>query len=203
MPSVRLKYFDAKGRAEPVRFMFALDGVDYEDIRYSQEEFAKVKATMPFGQVPVLEVDDITVPHSKAIYTFVAAQHGFLPADNLGRAHVDVVIETISDTDFDSTKWFFEQEELMKHLKDVTFPKMKENLEKILSENNGGLFGDKLSLADVITFSMLHDGLAMFTGKEPGSCSLSDYPLLEGFVARFKALPKIATYLEKRPNTPY
>lgn len=45
MPSVRLKYFDAKGRAEPVRFMFALDGVDYEDIRYSQEEFAKVKAS--------------------------------------------------------------------------------------------------------------------------------------------------------------
>lgn len=39
---------------------------------------------------------------------------GFLPADNVGRAQVDVVIETIGDSDFDVGKWFFEKDEVKK-----------------------------------------------------------------------------------------
>ena len=39
----KLVYFNGKGRAEVTRTMFALAGVEYEDKRYSLEEWGKLK----------------------------------------------------------------------------------------------------------------------------------------------------------------
>lgn len=209
MPVVKLTYFNIRGRAEPVRIMFEMAGVKYEDIRVSREDFETLKPTLPFGQLPVLQVDELILPQSRAIYGFVAAQHGFLPADNVGRAQVDVVIETIGDSDFDVGKWFFEKDEvkkgeLKKHIDDVVFPKMLGHLEKLLSKNKEGkgwFVGDKVTLADVIVFTTVYGGIPSVSLGKPGSYDLSKYPLLQGFVDRFKALPKVAAWLEKRPDT--
>lgn len=43
MPTYRLSYFEARGLGELSRYLFALAGVEYEDKRYSREEWAKVK----------------------------------------------------------------------------------------------------------------------------------------------------------------
>ncbi|KAJ8021965.1 Glutathione S-transferase 4 [Holothuria leucospilota] len=39
MPTFKLIYFKARARAEPIRYMFHLDGVEYEDIRVSAEQW--------------------------------------------------------------------------------------------------------------------------------------------------------------------
>ena len=44
MPSYKLIYFNARGRAEETRLLFAAAGVKYEDCRLNGEEFAKLKA---------------------------------------------------------------------------------------------------------------------------------------------------------------
>ncbi len=43
-------------RAEPTRLAFHIGGVPFEDVRISHDAWPAMKATMPLGQVPVLEV---------------------------------------------------------------------------------------------------------------------------------------------------
>ena len=66
MPSYKLHYFKATGRAETARMIFALKGVKFEDIRYSSEEWQKVKA----GQL----VLTVTMRQQNLLCNFVANQ---------------------------------------------------------------------------------------------------------------------------------
>lgn len=43
MAAYKLHYFNSRGIAEIVRFIFAQADVHYEDIRHTQEEWAKLK----------------------------------------------------------------------------------------------------------------------------------------------------------------
>lgn len=43
MPAYKLHYFNSRGRAEPSRLIFAAAGVQYQDIRYTPEEWQKIK----------------------------------------------------------------------------------------------------------------------------------------------------------------
>lgn len=43
MPSYKLIYFNARGRGEMIRLIFAAAGVQYEDCRMTKEEFLKLK----------------------------------------------------------------------------------------------------------------------------------------------------------------
>jgi hypothetical protein len=44
------------GRAEATRLLLKLGKVPHEDYRFPREEWPAIKAKMPYGQVPVLEV---------------------------------------------------------------------------------------------------------------------------------------------------
>jgi hypothetical protein len=60
MPKLKLTYFDMHGgRGEPVRLALTLGGVAFEDHRFAYPQFAEIRKTVPFGQVPVLEVDGV------------------------------------------------------------------------------------------------------------------------------------------------
>lgn len=42
-PQYKLYYFNGMWLAEPVRYMFAYKGVEYEDFRFEREEWANIK----------------------------------------------------------------------------------------------------------------------------------------------------------------
>ena len=44
MSSYKLHYFQATGRAETARMIFAMSGTKFEDIRYSPDEWKEIKA---------------------------------------------------------------------------------------------------------------------------------------------------------------
>ena len=45
-PKYKLTYFNAKARAEPIRMIFAVAKVPYEDFRFEdREQFARVKTS--------------------------------------------------------------------------------------------------------------------------------------------------------------
>jgi glutathione S-transferase len=54
----RLIYFNAKGSAEFIRYIFAYAGKEYKDLRFDKEDWYKYKPFTPFRNVPVLEVSD-------------------------------------------------------------------------------------------------------------------------------------------------
>ena len=60
---MKLTYFPAYGRAEPIRMLLNHAKVPFEDKKISFQEFAELKKTkyLEFGQVPALEWADGTV----------------------------------------------------------------------------------------------------------------------------------------------
>ena len=70
----KLTYFDIRGRAEFIRFMFAATNRVYEDNRITAVGWPGIKSVMPFEQLPVLEIDrgnqKILLAQSQAIGIF-------------------------------------------------------------------------------------------------------------------------------------
>mmetsp|Transcript_34261 Transcript_34261/g.38858 ORF Transcript_34261/g.38858 Transcript_34261/m.38858 type:complete len:218 (+) Transcript_34261:46-699(+) len=80
MATPKLTYFDGNGRADMIRFLLTDQGVSFEDIRLSREEWAKFaedhKDKIKFGQLPILEIDDKTLAQSEAILIYLAMKFG-------------------------------------------------------------------------------------------------------------------------------
>jgi glutathione S-transferase len=82
MSQLKLSYFDFHGgRAEPVRLALAIGGIAFEDHRFGFPEFAEVRKTTPFGQVPTLQVDGVPVTQCDAILRYAGKLAGLYPTD--------------------------------------------------------------------------------------------------------------------------
>ena len=82
MPQLKISYFDFHGgRAEPVRLALAIGGIAFEDHRFAFADFAEVRKTSPFGQVPLLHVDGVAVTQSDAMLRYAGKLAGLYPTD--------------------------------------------------------------------------------------------------------------------------
>ena len=107
-----------KGRAEPIRLLFAEAGIDFEDKRVSYEELAALKSTtLPFQQVPVLIHDGFVLAQSHAIARYVARLAGIYGNDAKEDAFSDMFDDAVMDyfvpyfdahTDEEKKKYFEE-----------------------------------------------------------------------------------------------
>ena len=88
MSKPRLIYFDFAGsRGEECRIALHLAGIDFEDVRVQGSDWPSMKASTPFGAMPVLEIPGkAPLAHSNAILVFIGRQHGLHPADNFEAA---------------------------------------------------------------------------------------------------------------------
>ena len=113
MPNIKLTYFNGRGRGETARLILAYGGMHYEDRRVSfgnisifscsgyneniTEDMPSLKPSLPFGQLPVLEIDGDTIGQSMAIARFLANQYGIAGSSNLVKAQVDEVVDVMND----------------------------------------------------------------------------------------------------------
>jgi prostaglandin-H2 D-isomerase / glutathione transferase len=97
---LRLTYFNFPfWRAETSRLALHLGGIEFEDRRVSGKEFVEMKNTalLPYGQLPVLEVDGVVFAQSVAIAKFCGKISGFYPVDDDTAAlKVDEFLDTAS-----------------------------------------------------------------------------------------------------------
>ena len=56
-----------------------------------------LKPSLPFGQLPVLEVDGVTIGQSMAIARYLANEYGIAGTSNMVKAQVDEVVDVIND----------------------------------------------------------------------------------------------------------
>ena len=78
----KLLYFPVIGRAQATRFLLAVKGVEFEDVRLSMEEWGAMKAAGTYGtaQLPILVADDGTYQsQSMATLKALAFEHGYGP----------------------------------------------------------------------------------------------------------------------------
>lgn len=161
MSSYKLYYFDGFGLAEQIRLLLKHAKIDFEDIRYSQEEFKKAKEEHPerfeFGQVPVLEIDGQFFSQSTAIVRSLGSQHGLYSTDPLTMHQIDSSIDALKDlvqqmvTAFRTTDEEAKAKALDNYFANV-LPVFVERIENRLKNNSSQkrLVGDNLTIADIV-----------------------------------------------------
>merc|ERR1711974_27857 len=117
--------------------IFAQAGVEFEDDRFSFEEWPAKKESTPFGQVPVLFINGKPLPQSGALTRYLAREFSLVGENNLEAAYIDMIVETIQDM-----------------FKDMPFLEKDPEI-KAKKENKEFLVGSKLSYADI---AMMHAG---------------------------------------------
>nr|AYN44548.1 glutathione S-transferase S8 [Brachionus koreanus] len=101
MIKYRLVYFDARGHAELIRFIFAYVGQEYEDFRIKETEWPSFKNRTLFGKLPVLEISDdiqsIQLAQSLSIVRYLSSIFCIAGNSDLDKARADMITEQLSD----------------------------------------------------------------------------------------------------------
>jgi len=197
----KLTYFDMTGRAEQIRFLLSYLNVDFEDIRFDCDQWPSIKPNMPFGQVPVLEIDGKQVSQSIAISRYLANKAGLAGRDEWESLLIDVAVDNIYEMRQEIVKYFHEKNEEIKTkmygtLANETIPFYSDRFEKIVSENGGYFVNGKLSWPDLYFVSILDQVK-----------SRAKIDLVEGrthltvLKEKVLAVPQIKAWMAKRPKS--
>jgi len=203
--TMKLIYFDMQGRAEFSRLLLAQAGVQYEDKRISQAEWEKMKPSMPFAELPALEVDGQTIVQSLAIARYIAKKHGLAGQGDMEAAKADMIVDGCSD--FINKVVFplhFEKDAgkkaaLKEKMKTETFPKFLTQVGKVLNDNGGKfLVGGGITYADICVGSILHGVSKKF--PDVWSQVSAKAPKLAAHMEMVFAQPNIKKWVESRPK---
>ena len=198
MPQYKLTYFNARGRAEVSRLIFAQVGVEYEDKRVSFEEWGQLKPQTPFGYMPILEVDGKVLSGSGPIARFLAERYGLAGTNDVENAEIAGIADHFKDFTAEYIKWSYEKDEarkaeIKKKLDEEITPKYLTNFEKQITAD-GWLYGSKVTYVDLLFFD--------FSPHIPEGM-LPKYPGLKALIEKVEVLPNIAKWLKDRPDTPW
>ncbi|XP_046392666.1 glutathione S-transferase-like [Ischnura elegans] len=202
-PKYTLKYFNLRGLGEPLRFLFAYGGIEYEDVRFSFEEWPALKGSMPYGKAPVIETDGEVLHQTMAMGRYLARQLKLTGGDDWEAMLCDMAIDTVTDFRLQIVGYHYEKDESLKAQKkevlfNETIPYYLEKFDADVKKNDGHFVRGKLTWADLVIvaiFEMLQDMLQVnFTEK---------YSNLKGIMDKVLALPQIKEWVEKRPKTNY
>ncbi|KAF8364325.1 hypothetical protein PRIPAC_91248 [Pristionchus pacificus] len=210
VPAYRLVYFDKRGRAEAIRQLFVVAGIDFVDDRVTDGEWKAAKHRTPFQQLPILDVDGILLGQTHAIIRFLAKKFGYAGRSALEEAIIDSLSERYSDFFDDISPWVVVVEGYAKgdektsvifqrHLREsVLYPAALtffECIDMFLKKANGFLVGTNLSYADLL----ITEGIAQIAEMEPRI--LDGHKRIDEYVRRIRKHPRLKEWIADRPVT--
>ena len=215
-PAIKLTYFDIEAAAEPTRLAFTLAGIPFEDVRVQFKEWADMKGTTPYGQLPLLNVDGgPTKTQSGAMLRYAGSlnpEAGLYPTEDLYK--VEEAMGLIEDMRSSWVPMLYiamrphkygypeeysktaEGSELVKTMRQKW---IKEELPTYLGyltamiEKNGGKWlasSDKPTIADCFVIPTLRSFTRNYIDHVDPTC-LDDFPVIVDYVKRFCALDAI------------
>ncbi|CAB3372551.1 Hypothetical predicted protein [Cloeon dipterum] len=203
MPDTKLIYFGLTGRGEPIRYLLAYGGVEFEDVRLTFDEFIKRKNEFPLGQLPVLEFEGKTIFQSKAIFRFLGRRFGLDGKDEWDSLKCDIAMDTINDIGLALLPYATETDEAAKKIKqEAALAKMAylvDKLEGHLAKNDGHFVKGQLTWVD-FCFAGLHD---TYNYRSGGGDVFAGRPLLKALKAKVEALPAVKAYRDKSPSVTF
>ncbi|KAL0132502.1 hypothetical protein PUN28_000327 [Cardiocondyla obscurior] len=198
MPSYKLIYFHLTGLAEPIRFLFSYADIEFVDERIDKNDWPKLKPTMPFGKVPVLEVDGKRINQSKAICRYLAKQCGLAGKNNLESLEIDSAVDTMQDL----CECIYQNSERAKiekvEIADETVLCYLKGLDAQVKKNDGYFVGGALTWAD-LTFVALLD----YMDHRMKRNIVDKYENLKQLREKVEKIPNIKNWIEKRPPALY
>lgn len=80
-PHLRLTYLNVKSYGEPIRLALTIAGIPFEDRRVDYEKVYQLRkeGILPYGQVPMLEIDGAAYGQSSALLRYVGIRAGLYP----------------------------------------------------------------------------------------------------------------------------
>jgi glutathione S-transferase len=201
MSSVKLTYFDAPGRAEPIRIALRLSGMPFEDHRLKFPDFmgAKARGDFPLGSVPVLELNGEKITQTGAILRYIArvGDRSLYPEDALAALRVDSALDTFNDT-FSAALMpsLFERDMERKLAMRAEFAagpmkRVFDYAEGLLASSGGPFLGGaQLSIADLVVgqqLKQIHSG--GLDGVAPAA--LEAWPRLSALLSAYLAHPRL------------
>jgi glutathione S-transferase len=214
-PSLKLYYFNIKGKGEPIRLFCAYAGLELDDTRFrTRDEFAAMKENgkLIFGQVPMLEVDGKhQLVQSSAILRYLSKIVGLYPEDPLSAAKVDAALDQEADAFTGATVASYTtrfgidmdadaKAKAYEAISTEVLPRHLGHLEKLLNASETGWIAgtEEPSAADFVWFTRLSNSMPE-TAEYPDKLkSLEDFPVLKTFVEKVKSLEAIKDYYEKK-----
>jgi len=206
---LKLFYFNNRGRAEHIRQILKLVGAPFEDVRIDPERWPAFKTNMPFGQVPVLEVDGVKIAQSEAIARFVAEEYGLTAGSNLQKARLDMIASLISEASNSEgiKQWplvvlgMIQVPDKEAFFREKVRPGIDHYagiVEKFLVENasNSLLIGDKETWVDVYAAEFFSKFIEI--GEKD---SLEAFPHVQSLIDRIHNIPVIREHIKQRPKT--
>nr|AAI00081.1 Gsta3 protein [Rattus norvegicus] len=95
-----LHYFDGRGRMEPIRWLLAAAGVEFEEnFLKTRDDLARLRSdgSLMFEQVPMVEIDGMKLVQTKAILNYIATKYNLYGKDMKERALIDMYAEGVAD----------------------------------------------------------------------------------------------------------
>ncbi|KAF4047185.1 Glutathione S-transferase C-terminal domain [Phytophthora infestans] len=164
LQDIPLTYFPFPGRAEPIRLALFIAGIPFDDERIDACELNRKRSTLPFNQLPVLEVDGEVVSQALGILRYVGTLGGLYSASKAKEAFRNDEVFALIDEFYSSYAWnasYFEadpakQKQLRTRLAKETLPNTLSFLERRTSKwNERHAVGNSLTVADLAISSLL------------------------------------------------
>ncbi|KAF0689771.1 Aste57867_18790 [Aphanomyces stellatus] len=206
-PSLALTYFGLPGRAELTRLLLAYGNVPFTDTRMTYPEFVSQKSslTLPFGQLPTLQVNNSTTyGQSMAMARYAAKLVGLYPSDPLLALEADAIVDAIVEC-YDATfpLLFGDLDDDVRHAKftqlnTAVFPRALANLEKVVK---GPFFtGPTATFADLYLLDLMDNLLGGFPDKI--QVETTKYTKLHAIATQLRTCDQLKAYFEAKGQRP-
>ncbi|KAI9209106.1 uncharacterized protein BJ171DRAFT_488552 [Polychytrium aggregatum] len=205
--SLKLTYFDTTGRAEAIRLALFVGGIEFEDERLNREQFAAIKPTLPFGQLPVLTVDgEHVIAQSDALLHYAGILSGTYPGndDPFAALLVEQVLGQLADIAVKLIEVFEGSDPAAMaaactKLATEVYPPMLAALDRVVAKYGGEYsVGDKISIADISLYHMF----SLISGPAPEmpfmpADLLAPYPHITKVFHSVKSHPRVVEWQAK------
>ncbi|KAJ3314679.1 hypothetical protein HDV04_005685 [Boothiomyces sp. JEL0838] len=191
--TIKLTYFDTRGRGENIRVALSLAKIPFEDERLSKEQFEERKEAFPFLQLPCLTVDGQIYCQSVSILRYIGKIGKLYPEDPLLALKVDSIIDYTEEIRDVMAPSFKEEDEakriaMREGYVQNDFPRMFARLEKYV-DSDEFCVGTTTTIADIAVSYLVTMMTIGFIGGVPKNV-LDGYPKLLGIKKRFTELPE-------------
>lgn len=211
---VRVTYWAGRGRCEPLRCILAAGGLEFEQV-FLTEATGKAELTklrdagkLGFDQLPLVEIDGLSLVQQTPTANYLAARLDLLPADFKASYDAQGIYASSQDARGPLMSYPFKElpnppgdkaRELVRaevHGPKGLFGRYAPKWEAILSSSSGPFFlGGKPSIADVGAFEVL-DFYAEIFGDDALRAALVRFPRVQTMLDATKALGRLADHCD-------